>query len=197
MSKLVFVGVFVVVDLDAPVNYTTVALVIGVSKQVARELAQRVKFSGGTVGELILAICARAREQAAGRGGDDMAELTRARIRESKSKALGNEIQNFEQLGLLVSVEEIEPALDQWAVVARSEVGNAINKIIGDIKCQFKIEIDQELLVDGHINAAYSIIGNYPGRNFWGRGDDIEGDVAASGVEVDSAVESSDAGVAA
>lgn len=137
------------------------------------------------------------REKAAGRGGDDMAELTRMRIRESKAKAISGEIDNYEKLGLLVSVEEIEPALEQWSVVARSEVGNALNKIIGDIEGQYKIEVDRELLVDGHINAAYRIIGNHPGRTGGGRIHHAGEDAAAGGPEVDPAGEPSDAGMVA
>ena len=74
------------------------------------------------------------REKAAGRGGDDQGELTRARTRDALASAKIREIQFFESTGQLVSVEELEPLLESWATMARSEFINGMNKVVADIE---------------------------------------------------------------
>jgi hypothetical protein len=103
------------------------------------------------------------REKAAGRGGDDQAELARARTRDAIASAKMREVQYFESIGKLVSVEEIEPRLESWATVARSEVHNALNKIIADIEGENEVTINREM-VDGYMLSAFAAIGEHPGR---------------------------------
>ena len=88
------------------------------------------------------------REKAAGRGGDDNKELTRARIRDTNASADLREIQFYENAGRLVSIDDMEPLLDAWAVQARGEVVNAVNKIVADIEGQHSVEVDA-CMVDG------------------------------------------------
>lgn len=103
------------------------------------------------------------REKAAGRGGDDQGELTRARIRDTNASANLREIQFFESTGQLVSVDDFEILLSAWATQARSEFINGINKIIGDIEGAHDVQVDREV-VDGHSRSALEAVGNYPKR---------------------------------
>ena len=103
------------------------------------------------------------REKAAGRGGDDQGELTRARTRDALASAKIREIQFFESTGQLVSVEELEPLLEAWATMARSEFINGMNKVIADIEGANDVVVDR-VMVDGYARAALDAVGEYPGR---------------------------------
>lgn len=103
------------------------------------------------------------REKAAGRGGDDQGELTRARTRDALASAKIREIQFFESTGQLVSVEELEPLLEAWATMARSEFINGMNKVVADIEGANDVVVDR-VMVDGYARAALDAVGEYPGR---------------------------------
>jgi hypothetical protein len=139
-----------------------------------------------TLDDVRIAYVRDLREKAAGRGGDGQAELTMMRVRESRAKAISLETQNLERTGQLVPVDEIEPLLEQWVIVARAEVGNAVRKILADIQGQHDIDIEQSS-VDSHLAAAYRLIGAYPGRNTLSDESDADGDAAASRAEMDTA----------
>lgn len=176
-----------IIDLDALANKSHIAMAIGKSQQAVSKLAKKIGLSRtATNGELLEAIFSRLSDEAAGRGGEAQQELTQARIRESLAKAQSSEISNLQSLGALVAVEDIEPLLEQWATVARAEVANALNKIIADIEGEHDIEIDQDVL-NGHINSAYRIIGDYPGRDPASDQADTAGDAEPGGEEVDPA----------
>jgi len=110
------------------------------------------------------------RNQAAGRGGDHQKEAALAKIRESSATAQLKELDFYEKIKLLVPVEEIEPILDNWAVLARSEIKNAVDKIIANLESKHGIEIEQGL-IDESLGSAFTAIGSYP-RNI--SQDDVE-----------------------
>ena len=128
------------------------------------------------------------REKAAGRAGEDQVELTRMRIRESRAKTIGMETQNLKDLGLLIAITDLEPMLEQWATVSRSEVSNALMKIVADIEGEHDIAVNQDM-VNGHISAAYKLIGDYPGRYPEDSESVIDLDDEADREEMDSAEE--------
>jgi len=103
------------------------------------------------------------REKAAGRGGDDQGELTRARIRDTNASANLREIQYFESTGQLAAVEDLEPLLEAWATMGRSEFLNGINKIVADIEGAHGVVVDR-VMVDGYAKAALDAVGDYPAR---------------------------------
>ncbi|WP_292414214.1 MULTISPECIES: hypothetical protein [unclassified Methylophaga] len=151
-------------DLNQPANQSHIALAVGKSQQAVSKLAAKIGVAENlTNGQLLQALFQRLTDEAAGRGGADQAELTRMRIRESMAKAIAMETQNLKDLGLLISVEDLEPMLEQWATVSRSEVSNALMKIVADIEGEHDIAVNQDM-VNGHISAAYKLIGDYPGR---------------------------------
>jgi len=114
--------------------------------------------------EIRIAYIRHLRDQASGRGGEDQASLTKARTREARINADSKELQYFKDVGLLVPVEEIEPVLTSWAVLARSETTNALNKIRISIESKYNIKIDQDL-IDGPLVDAFAAIANYPKNN--------------------------------
>lgn len=148
----------------------------------------RIDRETATLDDVRVAYIRDLREKAAGRGGDGQAELVAARIRESKAKAIGFEVQNLERMGALIPVDELEPALEQWATVARAEVANALSKIIADIQGNYGIDIEQSI-VDTHIRNAYSIIGRYPGRDPLSDQSGADGVIDADWSEMDTAAE--------
>lgn len=178
---------------SAALDQAGVARHLDMSERNLRDVMRRLDIDWPVeVDEIRIRYIRDLREKAAGRGGDDQQELTRSRVRESQAKARNLELQNYERVGQLVAVEELEPLLDQWVIMSRTEVSNAVNKIVADIQGQFDIEIDSGL-IDEHMSAAYRIIGTYPGRRS-GDGQDYAGsDDNAGGRKMDTAGESTDA----
>ena len=103
------------------------------------------------------------REKAAGRGGDDQGELTRARIRDTNASANLREIQVLENAGELVALEDIEPKLEAWAQQGRAEFVSSVGKIIADIEGEHNVVVDG-VMVDGYVKSALDAVGRYPGR---------------------------------
>lgn len=104
------------------------------------------------------------REKAAGRGGDEQQSLTKARTREAQINTQTKELEYFTKVGLLVPVDEIEPILQSWAVLARSEVMNALDKVTAFLESKHGIEIEQGL-IDDSLGAAFTAIADYPRNN--------------------------------
>lgn len=148
--------------------------------------ALKIDRDVATLDDVRIAYVRDLREKAAGRGGDDQAALTRARTREAVAGAQIKETQFLESCGALVPVEQLEPLLEQWVIVARAEVRNAVDKIIADIQGRYDIEIDQSI-IDGHIGAAYRLIGAYPGRDSGASQQDANSDAAAGCAEMGTA----------
>lgn len=122
-----------------------------------------IVWKSSTLADIRTAYIRDLREKAAGRGGDDQAELTRARTRDAVASAKLREVQYYESIGKLVSVDDIEPRLESWATVARAEVHNALNKIIADIEGENEVTINREM-IDGYMLSAFAAIGDHPRR---------------------------------
>ncbi len=158
--------------LDLPATQTGFALLIGMSQQaVSKQVEKGVLLPGKTNREWLHSYCDRLRDEAAGRGGDEQATLTKSRTREAQANAQLKELQYHREVGDLVPVSEIEPLLDSWAVTARSETTNAIEKIIAAIQSKHGIDVDQAL-IDGQLDVAFCAIADYP-KQF--AGDAVEG----------------------
>lgn len=158
----------------------SIAAHLDMSERNLRDVLIKIKLDHrkATVTQIRVAYIRHMRDQAAGRGGDEQQTLTKARTREAQINAQAKELQYFKDVGLLISVDEIEPALANWAVLARSEVSNAMVKIIASLESKHGIEIEQGL-IDESLGSAFAAIASYP-RN-------IEEDVVEGGEKVGTA----------
>jgi len=148
--------------LDRPATQTGFAQLIGMSQQaVSKQVEKGVLLPGKTNREWLHDYCDRLRDEAAGRGGDEQATLTKSRTREAQANAQLKELQFHKEVSDLIPVSEIEPLLDSWAVTARSETTHAVEKIIAAIQSQHGIEVEQDL-IDGQLGAAFAAISDYP-----------------------------------
>ena len=162
--------------LDQPATQTGFAQLIGMSQQaVSKQVEKGVLLPGKTNREWLHDYCDRLRDEAAGRGGDEQATLTKSRTREAQANAQLKELQFHKEVGDLIPASEIEPLLDSWAVTARSETTHAVEKIIAAIQSQHGIEVEQDL-IDEQLGAAFTAIADYPRQ--------LAGDADAGGQEV-------------
>ena len=146
-------------------NQAVFSGLVGISQQAVSKLIKKgILKDKDILSDWLLDYCENLRGQAAGRSGDAQAKLTEARTRDAIASAKIKEAQFLETCGALVAVADIQPLLENWATVSRSEVANALNKIIGDIQGQHDITINPDI-ASNHMNAAYEIIGNWPSKN--------------------------------
>jgi len=155
----------------------SIAAHLDMTERNLRDVLVKIKLDhrSATVTDIRVAYIRHLRNQAAGRGGSHQETATLAKIRESEASAQLKELDFFEKIKLLVPVEEIEPMLDNWAVLARSEVKNAMDKIIANLESKHGVEIEQGF-IDESLGSAFTAIGSYP-RN-------MSKDDAASSEEV-------------
>ena len=100
------------IDLSIPGTQTALAELVGVTQPTISNLQADGKIpSAGTLGELLLAYCARLRDQAAGRLGDTMGlDLVQERAALAREQREGQAIKNavarkeFAPVGLLADV---------------------------------------------------------------------------------------------
>ncbi len=142
---------------------------------VAEHINKGLLKPGLSLFEWLHAYSENLREKAAGRGGEDQAALTRARTIQAQADGQLKELNFHREVKNLVPVDEIEPMLETWATVARSEFQNAINKLIAGIESKHKIQVDAEL-IDEIITLALASIGNYP-RNIGGHDGEGGGEI--------------------
>jgi hypothetical protein len=174
-------------DLDRPLKDAELGLVLGITRQAVGEHRQRgVLRDGGTGWQHILDYCAHIRELASGRSSDRTA-LDQAKTRQAEADAQLKELDYLERTGALVPVAEIEPLLGGWAASARSEMQNAIEKLIAGIESKHGISIESDF-VEAITSSAYGAIAAYPGR--------LAGTADASGAALAAAGAHADAGVA-
>lgn len=101
------------------------------------------------------------REKAAGRGSSELMAKTMAQTREATASAQIKELQYLREVAAVVLVEELEPKLAAWAVLARSETLNALDKLIATIHGKYGITIEQAI-IDELFGPAFNAIADYP-----------------------------------
>lgn len=91
------------------------------------------------------AYCNQLRNEAAGRGGDNQASLTRARIQEAEAKAALTTVAYHEKIGTLIQASEAEKALVEWAGFAINEYQNCFESFVYEVESRYKIKIGEEI----------------------------------------------------
>lgn len=143
---------------------------VGVSQPaISEKVSSGVLRDGGTIGEWLLAYCERLRLEAAGRGGDDQASLTKARTREAEASADLKLLQIKEKAGELIPLADIEPALTAMITAARQELLTLPDKLANELRALHGVEVDAGL-IEERIHAALEHLAG--GLQSDGAGDD-------------------------
>ena len=172
-----------VVDLSAKWTVRGVAAVLGADPAAVQKLANRGVFDGcGTLGEAVQAAWKDRSEAAAGRGGDDQAELTRQRARQAAADADLKELQYAQATGELVSISELEPRLTSLVLAMRTELLSANQRQFAHIESQHGLNLDRETL-DAIMHAALRSMASLPRVAGQDGGEDMGADTAAAAVE--------------
>lgn len=136
-----------ILDLDASLNKSHVALAIGKSQQAVSKLSAKIDDATiRTNGQLLEAIVSRLTEEAAGRGGDSQDVLVQARIRDLHASAEVKELTAKEKSGELVNVTEIEPQLVAMVTAVRQELLMMPDKMATNIKALHGVDVDVSLI---------------------------------------------------
>jgi hypothetical protein len=152
--------------LDIPGLQADLGELVGITQSVVSELiADGVLRPEATLRQWLIDYCAHIREAAAGRGGGKQAQqaLAEARVRESLSKALRNEVETGKELGLLIYASHVEAQLVDWAASGVQSVEAAIDRISDGIASEFNIELEDRHVRD-HLRGALRDIAAYPSR---------------------------------
>ncbi len=138
------------------------AQLVEVSDATVSNLRKRgVLQDDGTLLEWLRADRRALSAAATGRGdGDGASELTQARIREANAKAFRTEVETAKDLGLLVPIRDVEPALRNWAARGAQAIDSAAQRIIDGIQSEFGIKLEDRHVRE-HLRTAQRDIAAY------------------------------------
>jgi len=136
-------------------NQSEVAKHLDMSVRNLREVLGRLGLNtkNNTLDEIRVAYIRHVREGAAGRGGNDQVNLTRARTREAVASAHLKELDVKTKMGTLIPVDEIEPSLEALVVALRTELLILPDKLTMAVKTMYDVDIDP-LLIEEPIHEA-------------------------------------------
>lgn len=136
-------------SLDDRATASAFARLVGISQPaVSKHLADGHLPRDGTLGEWLRAYCDHLRSYAAGRGGENQAALTTARIQESEVKAALGRLTYFEKLGQLVEAAAAARVVMDWASHTNREIRAAVEKLRQTLESEHGITIAPETLTD-------------------------------------------------
>lgn len=101
------------------------------------------------------------REEAAGRGGAEQYDLTRARARQAEADAQLKELQFHERVGSLVEADWVSELISDHAISTRNEIDQAIDRLFLSIENEHGIRIDRTT-ADRALADAYRTIQDHP-----------------------------------
>lgn len=135
------------VDLNSPANQTTFGKLVGASQQaISKQVEKGVLIPGQTHAEWLKVYVSHLREEAAGRGGDHQAQLTMARIEESRENAAEKKQRRLTAAQALLVRDEVEAAILELPRYIQSSVLSAGDTIIEAIESRYSIELDDEIV---------------------------------------------------
>ncbi len=133
--------------LDIGATQQAFADLVGVSQQaISKQVEKGVLRPGQTMRQWLLAYCEHLRDQAAGRGGDDQANLTRARAEEAQMKTANLRLDYNMKLGAVVVAKDAADAIGDWCRFANREYLQGLNNIVLEIQSAHNITVDNELV---------------------------------------------------
>ncbi len=132
----------------APPTQVEVANHLDMSERNARDVLKMlgIDWTASSLADIRTAYIRDLRDKAAGRGGDQQSELTKARTDESVVKAALGRLQYHEKLGALVPLEDVERPLMDWAGYTAQQVTVGFDDLKSQIETKYQIEIDTEMV---------------------------------------------------
>lgn len=133
--------------LDQQATQTLFASIVGVTQQaISKQVKEGVLKPGASLRTWLVDYCEHLREEAAGRGGEDQKNLTKARTMDALASAELRQLQIKEKAGELVPVAEIEPLLMAMVTAARTELLALPDKLAAELKALTGAEVDASLI---------------------------------------------------
>lgn len=109
---------------------------------VSRMFSDGILARGQTLHQWLLAYCNKLREEAAGRGGEDSAALSRARTREALAKAESQELENLKALGVVCLASDVGDLMTDWAMETQRLVMGALDRASERIESKYGIRLE-------------------------------------------------------
>lgn len=176
-----------VIDLSQVATQTGFADLLGVSQQaISKQCKKGTLAKGGTYGDWLRQYYDHLADQAAGRGGDEQANVAQATVEEKQVKTALNRLEYHKELGRLVDIEEAKEFLGGWAAFANRQFMQAFERMVLAIESQHDIEISPELR-EKYAGSATERIRGYVSKLSPGAGDDSS-DVPATEGAADEGV---------
>jgi len=147
------------IDLNAPATLSSLALLVGVSRQAMQKLNATNPFPQGESNLVWLhTYVGMLRESAAGRGGDDQKGLTTWRKEEAKENALLKRLDRLQREGALVIADDVVDGLTAWSGVVVQSIDHAVNNATERIESKHGVQLDDDDL-GGYFRSACRDIG--------------------------------------
>ncbi|MCH2057895.1 MAG: hypothetical protein MK214_15040 [Thalassotalea sp.] len=144
-------------------NQVEIAKYLDLSDRQLRDVLKRLGLDHkvNSLDEIRVAYIRDLREKAAGRSPTETRhQLDMAKTREALASAQMKELDLFKEHQLILDLEQVREAMDQWVTVAKSEYENSIEKVIALIEDKHGVSIDREP-ISGIVDATSRTIGNY------------------------------------
>ncbi len=161
--------------LDKKATQSAFARLVGVSQPAIKKHVGKTLRPGESLLQWVKTYCEDLRKGAAGRGGNDQASLTRARIESEQVKSANGLIDYHVKIGVLVQASEAESVLVEWADFTCRENDNCIKALVHELETKFEISIDDDL-VNKFVNPSSARISSYAeklGKRITVSGEDI------------------------
>ncbi|GGA80717.1 hypothetical protein GCM10011369_23340 [Neiella marina] len=144
-------------------NQVEIAKHLDLSDRQLRDVLKRLGLDhkSDSLEAIRLAYIRDLREKAAGRTPTETRHrLDEAKTREALASAQMKELDLYKEHKLILDLEQVREAMEQWVTVAKSEYENSVEKIIALIEDQQGVSIDREP-ISGIIDATCRVIGDY------------------------------------
>jgi len=128
--------------LDKKATQVDFAELVGITQPAVSKHIGRCLQKGQTLKVWLHAYCEHLRNEAAGRGGNDQDNLTRARTNESEVKTALNRLEYNQKIGVLLPAADAEHAIIEWASYAVREFTGAFSSLVHEIEGAHGIRID-------------------------------------------------------
>lgn len=137
--------------LNEKISQTEFSDIVGVSKSaVSGYIKKGVINPNDPLKDWIRSYCDNLRKQAGNNyAGNQQESLTQARINDLNSKSKLNELKFQKEIKNLIFTADVSSVLSSWASHTNREVEDGVDKIVLQIKDEYKIEIDKNIVDTG------------------------------------------------
>jgi len=133
--------------LDEKANQSSFGRLVGIRQPSVKDFIDKgVLIPGQTLKEWLLQYSQRMRDQAAGRGGNDQVNLTRARSDEAVMKTAKMRLEYSREIGVLIYTKDAADAINDWCRFGNREWSQGTHRLVSEIQNKHGIEVDNELV---------------------------------------------------